>query len=119
MWTYNSANGRLYHNQEFVDKGYSGHEEGKNNPNLEDHHQIGPIPRGTWKIGPISEAHPNLGPHVMALTPVGHDAHGRSAFFIHGDSVSHPGEASHGCIILQRETRMLIGGSRDNDLHVV
>lgn len=55
----------------------------------------------------------------MALTPVGHVALGRSHFLIHGDSVSHPGGASEGCIILNRTARQTIASSGDNELEVI
>ena len=53
----------------------------------------------------------------MPLTPVGHDALGRSGFFIHGDSIK--GGASHGCIVLPRPVRLFIANSGDQDLTVV
>jgi hypothetical protein len=45
---------------------------------------------------------------------------GRSAFYIHGDLVSAPGQhlASEGCIILAREIRNTIGESGDTSLIV-
>jgi Protein of unknown function (DUF2778) len=43
------------------------------------------------------------------LTPdPSNDMCGRSGFLIHGDSVSHPGDASDGCIILSRAEREAI-----------
>jgi hypothetical protein len=33
---------------------------------------------------------------------------GRGGFLIHGDSISHPGDASDGCIILTRPEREAI-----------
>ena len=119
MWIYNSATGRLCHDDQFVAKGYSGLPPHRNDPSAEAIKAEGPIPRGMWHIGAMEEDHPNLGPHVMALTPVGHDAHGRSDFFMHGDSVRNPGFASHGCIIMDRDTRLRVASSGDHDLHVV
>jgi hypothetical protein len=55
----------------------------------------------------------------MALTPVGHTAHGRTRFLIHGDSIRHPGNASEGCIVLDRAARQAIATSGDNDIEVV
>ncbi|HYE46677.1 MAG TPA: hypothetical protein VEA44_12995, partial [Caulobacter sp.] len=48
-----------------------------------------------------------------------HEATGRSAFRIHGDSVRAPGTASKGCIILPRAVREAIWRSGDRDLEVV
>jgi hypothetical protein len=42
------------------------------------------------------------------LTPDGHEAHGRTEFLIHGDSVDAPGTASEGCIILSPAIRKKI-----------
>lgn len=77
--------------------GYSGTGEGRNNPDLEARRSLGPIPVGKWTIHPPHRS-PNTGPYTMALTPLEHDAHGRSLFRIHGDNSTHT--ASHGCIIL-------------------
>jgi len=48
--------------------GYSGLAEGKNNPAMERIHDVGPIPRGSYTIGPEfqSEKH---GPVVHKLAP--------------------------------------------------
>jgi hypothetical protein len=37
---------------------------------------------------------------ILLLNPVGHTAHGRRSFQIHGDSARRPGLASSGCIVL-------------------
>lgn len=43
---------------------------------------------------------------------------GRSGFLIHGDSIAHTGQASHGCIILPRSVREQIAASGDDELEV-
>jgi hypothetical protein len=43
----------------------------------------------------------------------------RSGFYIHGDKVSDPGNASDGCIILPRASRETINSSTDKSLQVV
>ena len=61
----------------------------------------GPIPRGTWKIdapGSIAK-HPNW----AYLQPVGHSAHGRTGFFIHG-----PGARNLGCISVRNGRERLM-----------
>jgi hypothetical protein len=55
----------------------------------------------------------------MRLTPQGHNAHGRTGFLIHGDSRRNPGNASEGCIILNRSAREAIANSGDATLEVV
>ncbi len=120
-WTYHQSSGSLFHDGEFVSVGYSGHGEGLNNPAMQEVHNVGPIPRGGWNVGP-SFKHPTKGPVVMRLTPKeGTETFGRDGFLIHGDSVAHAGEhvASEGCVILDRATRQGIADSDDKDLEVV
>jgi Protein of unknown function (DUF2778) len=105
MWTYDQRSGALSKEGEFVVDGYSGFGEGKDNPDQEQIHDIGPIPKGVYEIGPQHDTDTH-GPHVMSLTPEpGTNTFGRDGFLIHGDSVEHPGAASHGCIILPRNVR--------------
>ncbi|MDR2925047.1 MAG: hypothetical protein LBU76_03735 [Azoarcus sp.] len=47
------------------------------------------------------------------------DGHGRTHFLIHGDSMTDPGNASQGCIVLRRELRDAIAVSGDNFIEVV
>lgn len=120
MWTYHQRSGRLLHNGALVGQGYSGDGpefvEGRNNPDMQHIRGKGPIPRGRWRIGKPRNSR-NVGPHAMDLTPVGHDALGRSAFMIHGDD--REGDASRGCIILSRILRRKISESGDTVLDVV
>lgn len=90
--------------------GYSGHAAGINNPDMQDVRATGPIPRGEWQIGTAYKS-ASLGPVVMNLDPVGHDALGRSLFRIHGDNSKGDRSASHGCIILPRAIRERIAAS--------
>lgn len=55
----------------------------------------------------------------MVLSPDGHNAHGRTAFLIHGDSRTNPGNASEGCIVLPPAVRIRIAQSGDTTLEVV
>lgn len=117
-WVYSQKKGNLKHNGVTISTGYSGHGEGKNNPKLETKKNVGPIPRGLYDIG-LSYDHASKGPTTMGLTPVGHNACGRSDFLIHGDSIKYPGCASEGCIILNRDTRNKISDSKDKRLEVI
>lgn len=93
---------------DFVAYGYSGLEECKNRSSKVAIHHRGPIPPGVYRISPPRTSK-NSGPITMDLTPMsGTDTHGRSAFEIHGDSAEHPGAASHGCIVMNRMTRLQI-----------
>ena len=96
-WTYQQSTGNLSHNGKHVATGYSGKGVGKNNPAKERVKFVGPIPRGTYSIGPAYHD-PTRGPVVMRLTPTGgQDIFGRDGFLIHGDSSKHPGEARVAC----------------------
>lgn len=119
MWTYSQSSGKLSRDGILIGAGYSGLGPDKDDPATENVHNQGPIPRGIWAIG---EAHadPELGPCVMALTPVLEtETFGRSGFFIHGDSLAHPGSASHGCIVLDRNVRNAIASWGDHALTVI
>ncbi|NBB17027.1 DUF2778 domain-containing protein [Caulobacter sp. SLTY] len=120
MWTYRQRTGHLLKDGVFVAKGYSGDgpafAEGRNNPDMEHIKGKGPIPRGRWTISKPRNS-VNVGPHAMDLVPVGHDAHGRTAFMIHGDNKAQ--DASRGCIILPRNIREKISASGDRKLTVV
>jgi hypothetical protein len=96
MWTYSQSSGALSRNGQLLATGYSGLGLDKDVPADQAVVGEGPIPEGLWTIGP-AENHPQLGPHVMPLLPKpGTETFGRSGFFIHGDSLAHPGQASHG-----------------------
>lgn len=91
----------------------------KNNPARQEEHCIGPLPRGRYTIGP-SHNEPTLGPCAMYLQPDPQNVmFGRSGFFIHGDSIAHPGEASEGCIVMSTFARAFIAQSLDRQLQVV
>lgn len=98
--------------------GYSGHGEGKNDPSKENVRSVGPIPRGMWRVTGKPYNSKRVGPYALVLEPVGHDAHGRTAFRVHGDSVKAPGTASNGCIVVPRWARERIYKSGDRDLLV-
>lgn len=116
MFRYEQSTGRFW---QLVGTGYSGHDEARNQPDLEDVKGRGPIPRGRWKIGPPFH-HSEAGPLVMRLEPEpGTDVHGRDGFLIHGDSFPAPGTASRGCIVLDRSARTVIANSGDHELEVV
>ena len=118
-WQYSQSTGRLTWNGRQVGTGYSGAgDNGKNNPRMESVEDVGPIPRGRYRIG-ASQKHPTKGPITMSLSPDGHAAHGRTHFLIHGDSIAHPGAASQGCVILSRDIRSRISESGDTTLEVV
>ncbi|MDO6545557.1 tlde1 domain-containing protein [Photobacterium sanguinicancri] len=117
-WQYAQATGELYFNGEFVATGYSGKAEYKNKPKMQHMKNLGPIPRGEYKIHEPRRS-PRTGPYVLPLSPVGHGAWNRTDFQIHGDSIKNPGTASSGCIILPRNIREKIWGSGERKLIVI
>jgi hypothetical protein len=128
-WIYHQSTGRLeymaphgaagHQTGHLVGVGYSGAPGSVNSPHMENIHNVGPIPRGRWRIGPLEAHHPHLGPHVMSLTPIGHHAHGRTSFYIHGDNQQGNQSASNGCVIMGLDIRNRIGHSHDHLLEVV
>jgi hypothetical protein len=119
-WTYRQTNGALLRpDGTTLTHGYSGAGQWKNDPASESLHNRGPIPKGLYHIGSAVNTVTH-GPFVLPLTPSpANTMHGRDGFLIHGDSVTDPGTASEGCIILPRAIREAIGVSGDTDLAVV
>lgn len=116
MLVYNTSTGEIRLDGEFEGYGYSGHGEGRNNPAMEAVPNVGPIPRGKYRIGPARND-PQKGPICFRLFPVGHDAHNRSGFMIHGDNVRQ--DASEGCIIAGRLIRRAIDNDAETELEAV
>jgi hypothetical protein len=120
MWTYAQKTGELLQDGRHVASGYSGFDNGKNNPDMQALHDVGPIPQGEWTIvgPPVNTA--EHGPYVLTLEPAnGTNTFGRSGFLMHGDSIEAPGCASHGCVIMPRAVREQVWNSGDRELQVV
>lgn len=120
MWIYAQKSGALWRDGKQVATGYSGCDEGKNDPAMQAVGGVGPIPQGNWTIiGPPFNTR-NHGPYVPRLQPAT-DTHtfGRSGFLMHGDSIESPGCASKGCVILPRPAREQVWNSGDTDFEVV
>ena len=102
---YSIPTGKLYFYGEFVAQGYSG-AAGPHRNNVGSIHLrgLGPIPVGDWTVTGWGNS---KGPLTARLTPKrSTKTFGRSAFLIHGDTVS--GDASRGCIVLPRAGRAFI-----------
>jgi hypothetical protein len=118
-WKFNICTGTISHDGLNIGRGYSGRGDGRGNPKLCAVANVGPIPPGKYSIGAAYE-HPHLGPVVMNLEPLpGTETHGRSLFRIHGDSLTTPGQASHGCVCCPPAVRRAINASSDKVLEVV
>jgi hypothetical protein len=83
---------------------YAGMNLGKNNPAMQDVHNVGPLPAGVYTIGQLQIYPPgdplrHLGP-CMRLTPNPKNVmFGRGGFFFHLDNPAHVGMSSDGCIV--------------------
>ncbi len=119
-WLYVQSTGELCDaSGQIIAKGYSGFGKGKNNPDLQQVPDIGPIPCGIYEILPPRDT-PTHGPFVLPLQPdAANQMFERSGFLIHGDSIKMPGTASYGCIIMPRAIREGIWASQDHQLKVV
>jgi hypothetical protein len=120
MWTYVQLSGQLIDaGGQLIAVGYSGSPAGKNNPQEQSIADVGPIPQGSYTIGPPHDT-PEHGPYVLSLTAAAtNPMFGRSGFLMHGDSVAHPGCASEGCIIMGLKIRQQVWASGDHQLRVV
>lgn len=119
MYTYSQSTGQLHHNSTLLTTGYSGRGVDKNIPADQGVVNLGPLPTGWYVVGQ-SRTDPKLGPLAMPLTPDSNNTMmGRGGFYIHGDSILHPGDASEGCIILDATARAYIANGSDKILQVV
>lgn len=119
MWEYEQTSGKLYQDGVLRGTGYSGFGSDKNRPIDENIKNEGPIPEGFYVIGDAEDTKDH-GPVVLPLiSDPKNKMFGRAGFLIHGDSKEHPGEASHGCIIMPRSARELVAKSDDRQLTVV
>ena len=120
-WKYSQSTGQLTHNGRHVCSGYSGKPGYKNNPYTQWSAHRGVIPVGVYSISPATRQR-GMG-FVLNLWPNGHSAYGRTDFEFHGDSIDRPGEASKGCIIIEKRYRIQIHNdvkfSNDRTLLVV
>lgn len=119
MWNFEQMTGKMIDPHGYVRGiGYSGAGVGKNQPQLQNVHNVGPIPQGTYLIGKPFDSSTH-GPYALPLVPTPDtELFGRSAFLIHGDNVHAPGTASQGCVIMSRDVREAIWQSGDHDLIV-
>lgn len=129
MWIYKQSTGELFRKRSvavaptLVAQGFAGVGAGRNNPDLQCQEDVGPIPRGKYKISGIKSQ-----PTEMSLVLIPDPATdmcspARSGFLIHGDRAPgvalNPNVASSGCIILAKDIRTSINESGDTDLEVI
>lgn len=112
VWTYKQSTGEMFHDGVLVGQGYSGVLTNKNNPDRQHVRGMGPLPRGTYRIGSTTAS---KGPMTIELHQTSGDSFGRSLFRIHGERTHGPlGFASEGCIILPPSVRHQIRGSSES-----
>lgn len=124
MWTYHQHDGTLYRaDGTLAGTGYSGHNEGKNNPAMESVKNIGPFPRGQWTFTVIMGAdgkpcdHNGKKAPVICFHPkIGTETFGRDNFECHGDSIHEPGSVSLGCMIMPHDVRVEMANSQDRNM---
>lgn len=123
-WTFEISTGNFFDpSGKFLSKGYAGgncgkNPEGRNNPDMCNVHDIGPLPEGLYTMGePVEHSH--LGPFAIPLTPdAANEMFGRGDFYVHGDTTP-SGNASKGCIVQPRATRNAAHASPDQRIQVV
>jgi hypothetical protein len=105
MLVYEQATGKLFDGMALLGVGYAGNFLGKNNPAMQSVPDIGPLPCGFYTVGaPTWTTH--CGQEAFPLTPdARNQMYMRSGFFLHGDSLAHPGNGSDGCIVQDRSVR--------------
>jgi hypothetical protein len=114
MWTFVQSNGQLLNSTAtLVGIGYAGNGAGKNNPAMQNVHNVGPLPVGIYGVGaPVNHTH--LGPNAIPLIPdPANEMFGRSEFYCHAERIQPPpGLASDGCIVMEPESvRMWLAAS--------
>jgi len=124
MWTYHQSSGILSSaDGQTVRTGYAGgncgrNPEGINNPEMEDVHNIGPLPTGFYTIGGAID-HTHLGPCAMPLIPwPENEMFQRGGFYIHADTPT-PRMGSEGCIVMPADVRQMLAESKDRELVVI
>lgn len=119
QWIYRQSTGELLYGGAVLGEGYSGFGVARNDPESQALAGLGPIPQGIWTMGPLSTS-PAHGPLAITLQPdIGTETFGRTGFLCHGDSLEHPGGASHGCIIMPRIVREQLIASPYKQIQVV
>ncbi|WP_261640140.1 DUF2778 domain-containing protein [Erwinia mallotivora] len=118
-WVYKVSSKSFYLNGTFqFSAKYSGRPGYKNDSAKECVKGKGPIPRGSYTIGPPFYHHKTRAWTMRLIPSTTNHICGRDGFMIHGDSSAHPGKASDGCIIVDLTGRKAIAASGDHSLEV-
>lgn len=118
--TYVIRTGNLWNSTSHMGTGYSGHGAALNDPASTHLVGVGPIPVGSYTIGPPHTPEDHLGPVAMPLLPdPGNEMCHRSGFFMHGDNAMMNHTASNGCLIFSLVVRKLVNLRWSRIIHVV
>lgn len=116
--TYSQGLGTLATPDGFLATGYAGHGGGKNVAAMQHIPNVGPLPRGLYRIVGEPFTHEHCGPFCLRLEPdPANEMHGRAGFLIHGDNDTHT--ASEGCIVMSRAIRQQIVKEGYSEVEVV
>lgn len=124
LCTYNQSTGRVVCYEDtlstfkklFSVDTYSGRGRRRNNPNMQEFVNVGPTPKGLWRIDP-DYSRPGPGPIALHLTPLPGNSifntrRDADTFWIHGRKKKDPrGDSSKGCPILDRDEREILKSS--------
>lgn len=114
------STGAISQNASSIGMGYAGHPPYVNDPTACDMKGLGPLPVGTYGIGPPENFPESVGMFAIPLTPQPENTmFGRSGFFVHGDNPAANQTASDGCIVTSRATRGIVAADQDATLVVV
>ena len=122
-YVYQQSTGQMTHvdangDANNVGNGYAGHGPGVNNPAMQGVKNTGPLPQGTYTIGPQQDN--GKLKNSMRLTPdPTNNMFDRSRFLIHGPHANDHQDSSNGCPIFNKTIRDQIGNSGDRVLRVV
>jgi Tlde1 domain len=120
-WQFSQSAGTLTNAAgEIVGTGYSGRGPGLNNPAMQEVKNVGPLPRGLYRLSTPIQDDPVVGEFAIPLVPdFGNEMFSRGGFFIHGNDPQNDHAASEGCIVMPFTTRQQIWASGDHELEVV
>ena len=127
--TFSQANGTITDDQGTVltDSAFAGNDsrpdvnpsgiKGRNNPDAQEIHSIGPLPQGVYRCGAWS-TYPKVGQMACPLTQISGETFGRSGFFIHGPGAADPANSSEGCIVVPHDDRVKVYGAKPDTITV-
>jgi len=106
---YEQSTGNFYISGVFLERGFAGVEgEHQNNPASQCLKDIGPLPRGRYRMIPDNERTYVKAIQLIPFPDTDMCASKRDGFFIHGDNRQRPRTGSTGCIVLSLIARKAI-----------